>query len=270
MENNSVSGSLFKELLAMIYSHFKIENPLNFSHFSKGVSFYTQYIFLHDKIVDQEIDFIKEGRGEEDSTLFLCHQFHQKAIISLLQVFPQDHQFWEVLESKEKDYFNGLSKEKFLSIRKTEITLADFETLAISKHILSVVPISGMFYLGATQLEYSKIEKIFSLLFCGIQMLDDLDDFAKDLELGQWNYIQNEVRSIIISEGLIDDKSIDDLEMKVLYAGNVAEFALDYSISKFTEASQLALSSEIMEVYHWLENMIKESKDQKQYILTLI
>lgn len=267
---NTVSGSLFKELLTMVFSYFKIENPHIFPKFSKGVEFYTQYLFLQDQIIDQEIDFIKEGREEEDSTLFYCHQFHQKSIVSLVQVFPKDHEFWEILERKEKQYFNGLTKEKFLSHTKSTVTLPVFEHLAISKHILSVVPIRGMFFLGVTQLDYEVLEKIFSFIFCGIQMLDDLDDFDKDLKSGQWNYIQHEVEKIIVSEGLMSEKNIGDLEKKVLYAADIAEFALEYSIKKFSEASVLALDSGLFEINEWLSQMIKETEHQKKYILSLL
>ena len=267
---NSVSGSLFKELLTMVFSHFEIKNSENFGHFTKGVEYYTQYLFLHDRIVDNEIDYSNEAYLKEDSTFFLCHHYHQKSIIALNHVFPEDHQFWDILEGNDRIYFNGLAKEKYISKGRQDLTLKEFEELAIAKHILSVVQIRGMFFLGSTKLNYENVEKVFSLLFCGIQMLDDLDDFDKDMKEGQWNFLQSEVRAVIVSEGLNSDDTIVDLEKKVLYAAEIAEFAIDYSITKFSEASNLACEIGLVEIDQWLKQMIIEADNQKKYILSLL
>ena len=267
--DTSASGKLFKELLKMVFNKFEVKDLEKFRTFSSAVEYYTQYIFQQDKIIDNDINWSVDRENVKNSTLYLSHQFHQSAIKLLSNVFPDNHDFWPFLQQKELQYFQRICTEKHLSIQKEDMSITAFEDLAVGKHILSIVPIYAMFHLGSSSLEYAKVEQIFSKIFCAIQMLDDFDDFDRDLKDGQWTYLQSEVLRTINVEELVREESIPDLEKRVLYAADLAQYALEYSQRKFESAKLLAVEQDLTEIVLWLDAMIDETKRQQEFILSL-
>ena len=259
--SNSVSADLFTNLIGMVMENFTVDNTSKLQDFQQGVSQFTAYIFLQDTLIDDEIDWVNETK-KDALHLSKLNSVYRQAIINLLKVFPEDHFFWNYLQQQEANFYSYIVKEKSQNIQHDLISIEDFETMAFAKHSLALVPIKGLELLFKSNHTYSKIHSLFVPIFCGIQMMDDIDDFSKDKKIGQWNFLQSQVSELIRSENLTNDGTLDKFEERVFYASGLAEEYLLYALEKYKEALEIAKELQFENLEQWLSVMIIEFENR--------
>lgn len=264
-KNSSIGYYLFENLLQIISKNFKISSKENFLQFEKGVKHYKQFVFLQDQIVDSDIDWVSQFLNNENILLdYTSH--YRKAINHLSKTFAEDHAFWEYLEQEETLYYDFIIKEKYYNSEKSALTLQDFEEMTYAKHNLALVPIKGMEWLFESVVSYENIKSIFVPIFNGMQMMDDIDDFSKDLKSGQWNMIQYEVQKVIADESLVNDGTLDQFEERVFYASDLCSKHSNYALLQYQEALLLAEKFKFTDLKHWLEQVIVEVKQSIELV----
>ena len=256
-KKTSVGYFLFENILSIISTNFKITDQNLFELFQKGTHHYKQFVFLQDQIVDQEVNWVEQFENSKN-ILFKSNSNYQNSFFQLINIFPQNHQFWKYLKIEEKLYYDFIIKEKYLNAKRSEVTIADFEEMTYSKHNLALVPIKGMEWLFESRISYEDIKSMFICIFNGMQMLDDIDDFSKDLKSGQWNLIQYEVQKIIIQESLIDDGSLHQFEERVFYASGICNTYSEYALFQYQKAAALSEEFGFDSLKNWLDQVIAE------------
>ncbi|KQS89155.1 hypothetical protein [Chryseobacterium sp. Leaf394] len=254
---NSIGFYLFQNLLLIISTGYKIDNKSVFSTFQNGVKEYRNFVFLQDGIIDNDIDWVSQVENSEN-IFAQSNQHYKNAIFSLLQIFPTDHQFWDYLAVEEKLYYSYITKEKYNNIRKPVLEISDFEEMSYNKHNLALVPIRGMNWLFEAQARYDDIKNIFTCIFNGMQMMDDIDDFAKDLASGQWNLLHSDVRKIIADENLVNDENLDRFEERIFYASGLCEKYSLYALDQYKKALLNSKKIDFPELKIWLNQIIEE------------
>lgn len=255
--SNTVSAELFQNLIKMVSGNYTIHSEEKFQIFNEGVQQFTQYIFLQDALIDGDVNWVEDYQREE-RILININILYRFAVQNLTKVFGHNHPFWNYLSEQEIQYYDYIGKEKYISFHKSNVDISDFEEMAFAKHCLALVPLKGMEWLSTSRIEYLKIKELFIPIFQGIQMMDDIDDFSKDLKSGQWNLIQYEVQNTIKSEGLFDDGSLDKFEERVFYASGICKKYSEYVLDRYQKASTVSneLGFSIMSI--WLDKMILE------------
>lgn len=263
--STTVSAALFQNLIQLVSSNYNINSSNNLKDFQEGVTLFTTYIFKQDLLVDNEIDWVSQYTSQQNILNEISFS-HRMGIQKLSKVFNFDHQFWTYLTQEESLYNNFITKEKYQNITKAEITLANFEEMAFAKHALALVPLKGLDWLFESKKTYEEVKNMFTSIFCGIQMMDDIDDFSKDLESGQWNFIQFQVQKIIKDENLINDGSLDKFEERVFYASGICKESSEYVLLQYENAEKLAQKLEFQDLQIWLSQMILEIKDSIAFV----
>ena len=253
----TVSADLFKNLVAMVAENYTINSAETLENFQYGVSKYTQYIFMQDPLIDNEVNWEHEYKSQEN-ILAELNQTYRDAINKLCTVFPSDHEFWEFLSEEEKIYYNYIVKEKYQSLYKLALTSDDFEQMAFAKHCLALVPMKGLEWLYMSNTSYDDLKTLFQHIFNGIQMMDDIDDFTKDRAIGQWNLIQYEVDTIIKENNLNNDGQLDKFEERVFYASGLCLEKTEYVFNQYQLALNKAKEFSLKYLTQWLQHMLNE------------
>lgn len=264
-KESSIGYYLFQNLLLIISTGYKINDKSKFSTFQHGVKEYKDFVFLQDGVIDNDVDWVSQVENNENA-LAQSNQHYKNAIFSLLQIFPADHQFWDYLAVEEKLYYSYIIKEKYNNIRKPTLEISDFEEMSYSKHNLALVPIRGMNWLFEAKADYNDIKNIFTSLFNGMQMMDDIDDFAKDQASGQWNLLHSDVRNIITDENLVNDENLDRFEERIFYASGLCEKYSLYALYQYNNALINAEKFDFPELKIWLTQIIEEVKESIQLV----
>ena len=260
MKKESIGFYLFQNLLLIISTGYKINDKNVFSAFQNGVKEYRDFVFLQDGVIDSDIDWVSQAE-DNGNILAQSNQHYRNSIFSLLEIFPSNHQFWEYLAVEEKLYYSYIIKEKYNNIRKPALSISDFEEMSYNKHNLALVPIKGMDWLFKSKASYGEIKNIFVSIFNGMQMMDDIDDFAKDQASGQWNLLHSEVRKIITDENLINDDHLDRFEERIFYASGLCEKYSHYALQQYNTALTNSEKFDFPELKIWLKQIIEEVKE---------
>lgn len=266
MKNTESKGFyLFQNLLLIVSKNYSVDNNQKLAYFQTGVKEFKDFVFLQDLIIDQDIDWLIY-KEKKTNILTQTNTHYKNAIISLLKVFPEDHLFWQYLAEEEKYYYDYIAREKYYNITRPTLSIHDFEETSYAKHNLALVPIKGMSWLFKENIPYEEIKEIFVPIFNGMQMLDDIDDFGKDLKSGQWNLIQSEVNRIISDESLSNNENLDRFEERILYASGISEKYSVYALEQYKIAFTLAENFDFQELSHWLLQIIEEVKHSLEFI----
>lgn len=257
MKNKKSIGSfLFENIVQIISNNFKIIDLELFDFFQKGSKYYKQFIFLQDQIIDNDVDWVSQHETNS-SILGDYTSDYRNAIVSLGKVFSESHPFWDYLSAEEKIYYEFIIKEKYFNSKRPSVSLSDFESMTYSKHILALVPLKGLEMLFESTVSYEEIRSVFIPVFNGMQMMDDIDDFEKDLQSGQWNLIQYEVQNLIRNESLTAN-GLDHFELRVFYASGLCENFSNYVLSQYQVALSLSEKFNFTDLNKWLKEVILE------------
>lgn len=257
--SDTVSANLFQNLILMVLDNYKVDSSEKLRLLQVGVTQYTQYIFLQDKLVDDDVNWLQEYKSD-DNVLLSLNFLLRGATINLNSVFEISHPFWKYLYKEESVYYNFIIKEKIQNSSKSEISQSEFEEMAFAKHCLSLVPMRALEWLFVSRIHYTDIKKLFFPIFNGIQMMDDIDDFTKDLQSGQWNLIQYEVQKAIDDENLIDDGTLDHFNQRVFYASGICLKYSNFVLEEYQKALIISKDLQLFGIQDWITNMIEEIK----------
>jgi len=92
-------------------------------------------------------------------------------------------------------------------------------------------------------------------------MMDDIDDFTKDLTSGQWNLLHSDVRKMIADEKLVNDDHLDRFEERIFYASGLCEKHSLYALQQYNSALKHSEKLDFPELKLWLNHIIEEVKE---------
>lgn len=263
--SKTVSADLFQNLLMMVSENYEIISDKKHEIFNEGVQQYTQYVFLQDAIIDNDVNWSAEQ--EEDTNILQRLSLNYRyAIQNLTFVFDVHHKFWDFLRYNEEKYYRYIVQEKHCNTQRPTLTISNFQEMTEAKHCLAFVPLQGMEFLYSFKFWLEELQPMFVAIFNGMQMMDDIDDFTKDLHAGQWNLIQYEVSKMIHDEGLVNDGSLDKFEERVFYASGLCKQYSEYVLQQYEIALKFAEDFGFAQLKSWLKTMILEIEESIRFV----
>lgn len=203
--------------------------------------FYT--ILAFDKIIDEELDNFDTNKVQ----YFLENQdLNESSIYGLAEVFEGDFcLFWPQFKKCKTQYIEANIEEKRIKVSNNQITLEQYEQIAIGKSaIVFAMPYALNVLSGNSDNLYDAIECL-KLQHLGMQFLDDITDFKKDCLSNQFSYAIKLTKESAIKNN-IDANDYKTLH-KWFYISEVADFILgkakDYFLQSQNIANQLNLNS---------------------------
>lgn len=265
---NKISNHFFKNQAHFLKENFIISDEKLFSKFNMAVERFCYFILEIDKIIDGEYNLVQQFSNKENK-IYDVIENHQKALKLLWDIFPDEHEFWNDLDKSSKRYYHILTKEKYENVHQKKFSIDDFEEYAISKHCLAYIPIKGLSYLFEHKIDVGKMESVFTEIFLGMQMNDDIEDFNLDLDNKQWTYAHSLVEDFMIENQLSENLGLNKFRERVLYVSGIGENLTKYSKEKFISAREMCKKYNLKILENWLDNIISTIDQNEKLILKL-
>lgn len=268
METNKPSLYFFRNQIHFLKDNFIIHDEELFQKFNASVEQFCYFTLEMDKIIDGDYNYehlFKIGKN----TPYYAVKSHQESIKVLANLFPDNHEFWNYLDKNNSQYYHILLKEKYNAIQRPAFTLADFEEYAVGKHTLAYIPIIGLDFIFDPKHDIKRLKDVFTLIFKGIQMNDDVEDFQTDIQNNQWTYARSRAEEFIKENNLCNDANLDRFEERVLYVSGIAEELIRYSKNCFMQAKNMAMENNFEALTKWLEETIADLNKNQELILNL-
>ncbi len=265
---NKIINHFFKNQAQFLRENFVVDDEKLFYQFNMAVERFCYFVLEMDKIIDGEYDFVQQFTNK-DNRIYDVIDNHQKALKLLWDIFPDGHEFWNDLDKTSKRYYHILMKEKYENINQTIFNIGDFEEYAVAKHCLAYIPIKGLGYLFAEKVDREKIEFIFTEIFLGMQMNDDIEDFNQDLDNKQWTYAHSLVEEFMTENKISENSDLDKFRERVLYVSGIGENLTKYSKEKFISAKEMCEKYNLKMLENWLNDIISTIAQNEELILKL-
>ena len=256
MAQQAVSTYFFTRLIDFISPLCIIDDEAKLSLFKKAVDQYTYYTFTIDALIDGEIKF-DNSPNLSDHKLVKAYLSNRMALQSLASIFSADSSFWSVMDHYMSTYYMGLVLEKQNSATKWMHTIESFKSYALSKHAPAFVPSSGLLLLFNASTDQVTLENLLTPLFYGMQMLDDMEDFNKDIESNQLTYCISRVYQYIEEQNMEVRSDLKRFEERVFYLSGIAKSCNDFATSQFKDAQDQAKALKLNELVLWIDSMFK-------------
>ena len=229
MSRKFKSPEFYEKYPALFHNYYPAINTETVKQLSDaGFAFYRSVLNL-DAIVD----------NGELQRIFTVLELQEYAIKKLSNVYPEEHNFWNVWNYRKKEYQEAVFLEKELFANFSEqryIEVADKKS-AFGK--IAIDSLSELTENADKELYENLIEshKYFSL---GFQIYDDIEDFNEDFKEKQFNIAVYELSK------KIDFEKHTDVEMlrKLFYVTGLAFILLQKSIDSFEKAKSFLKDQE--------------------------
>ncbi len=267
--NNKITINFFKSQIPLLKENYITDNEEPLHQFSIAVERFCYFIFEIDKLIDGDSDFVRQ-HTEKRNGIYDMMKNHQDAVKSLGKLFPDDeHMFWNDLNVCSEKYYKILIREKYENSARHVLSLSDFEDYAVSKHSLAYIPVKGLGYLFEYKISPAAIESIFTEIFCGIQMVDDIEDFNADLFSGQWTYVHSRVEEFMKENAIDESTGLDKIRERVLYISGIGQELTAYAKEKFISAKLLSNKYNLKDLEHYLDQVISVITENEKLIQEL-
>lgn len=260
MKNNH-KIEIFQNQVMLLSELFVIDNQMVLEKLNDAVQKFCYFTFEMDKLIDGE----KPQNKLSDIIIS-----HQKSIQLLGNLFEEKSQFWDKLHHHTTIYFDILAQEKIDAQKKPNYNLSDFENYAIAKHTLAFVPIEAMSLLFVPKCDTRMISEIFSSLFLGIQMNDDLEDFSSDENTNQWTFLRSKVNEYMVQNNIFIDQDISKFTERVLYVSGIGSENLEYAKQQFLNSKKLAEEINFKTILPFFNYILEGLENNKKLINSLL
>lgn len=266
---NTITNHFFKNQIHFLKENFNITDHDLFQKFSIAVERFCYFVLEMDKLIDGEYDLGEQYKNHDNKIYHLISN-HQNALQLLWDVFPADHQFWKDLDETNFRYYEILIKEKWVSKERSVLNIDDFKEYAIAKHCLAYIPIKGLCYLFEAKVESEKLEEVFTKIFLGMQMNDDIEDFNNDLINSQWTYAHSRVQEIMEENNIQENPNLDKIRERVLYVSGIGEELIGYCKESFLSAKELSKEYHLTALENWLNETLSIICENEKLVLELL
>lgn len=228
-------------------------------------SLWAQYcIFMHIRIKDDVIDL-----DTDDKDLILISDlFRIECEETLAKYFDHNNNLWSTYYQLLKETTTAMYKKENIEKQKIPSTIEILKQNGLESSILNIGTAAICFMYGKTK-EFLTIKQCVSYLVISSQIINDLNDFKKDLKRGNKNYVAARLMEFQNFKG---DSTDEILEQITNYSFNSKQIemiindAFNYITKAELEAAPLNLIDleNIIDEFKIYINSIKESFVQKR------
>ncbi|WP_394991174.1 hypothetical protein [Emticicia sp.] len=189
---------------------------------------------------------------------------YEQAICGLAYLFSTESSFWFSFQKCKDAYFKTVLSEKQLSHAKSSIDESLFEKIAKGKSAICLNAVYAIQVLAENYNFELKLIELVNQIHIAFQLLDDIDDFKKDIHENQWTYPQYLLQEYLAKNDL---KDIDTtFKHKYLYISGIAETNLQKAITHFNNAKHIATDLQLSELENYIQKQIGNVEFHEQEI----
>ncbi|MBB6371098.1 hypothetical protein [Chryseobacterium shigense] len=258
----------FRNQAYFLKENFIINDEELLQKFTTSIEHLCYFTLEMDKIIDG--DYKVNSIEVKNYDFYSAVKSHQESVRIMTEIFPKDHGFWDHLDENNLQYYTTLSREKHNTLIKPILTLKEFEEYAVAKHALAFIPIIGLNYIFSSRGNTEKLKEVYTFIFKGIQMNDDIEDLSADIQNDQWTYVRSRVEEFIKENNLDNESGLDKFEERVFYVSGIAEELIAYSKEQFINARNIALENDYKEIVRWLDETISDLSNNEELVSDLV
>ncbi|WP_428224800.1 hypothetical protein [Flavobacterium sp.] len=199
--------------------------------------FYFKYLLCLDSLTDQDvlIDNEEIKKNLYKIQILQSHIYHEQALKILGYYFGKNANFWNAWNQRNQDFLKSIQMDSFYNIN---LTIEEYEQLCIGKCSFTnvAVDVFNFYFKNEDKNKYNDLVEINNLFSIARCILDDIEDFKKDLI-----FKKNNLGHIFLNKWLtsrnasIDTYNNEELE-KLLISSGVLENLLTHSIDYLNKA----------------------------------
>ncbi len=213
--------------------------------------------YLHFRfllIFDNFLDVKGSNSGNNFESLFVGFELYEKSTRELGSLI-KDQNFWEVFRNLKKKYFSTIQLEKSISQQKSNFTEDLFHQIAVGKSAICLASVQALESLGGNCVHRDDIIECLEHIHLAFQTVDDIDDFRKDIDEGQWTFIRFQLQNYLQKRKLAFDSS--DLQIRYLFTSGLAQESLAKASFHYSKAIAIATSLGLSDLQIYLEEQNK-------------
>jgi hypothetical protein len=197
---------------------------------SDAAYLYFRFLLSFDEFVD-----VREGQEKINKFIALKQGFNDYELSTRkLSFLYMEDDFWNKFEEVRSIYFNTVLLEKRISESRSKIDITLFEKIAKGKSVVCLNAIFGLQFLSENYDYQNDLTTCLEDIHIGLQYIDDIEDYKKDVLEKQWTYPQYLLEEYMnLHQISIEDVSI---KHKYLYLSNIASDSFYKAIFHFKNA----------------------------------
>lgn len=187
------------------------------------------------------LDDIFDKNNVNTQSFLIASICQEESIKILTSLFGLKSQFWSFWNQRKNEYSIALKQDKELT---DNTSLKQFEIQADNKSAFGKVAIDALMLLGyLNESEHNQLISSHKFYYAAFQILDDIDDFKEDLEIGQYNIAVNMLNEVMNDRGIKQHDYDSQALSKMLYLFGVAERLLQQALSYLNKSLSLIPSN---------------------------
>jgi hypothetical protein len=217
---------------------------------SDAAYLYFRFLLSFDEFVD-----VRHGQEKINKLIALKQGFsdYELSIRKLSFLYIEDD-FWKKFEELRSIYFNTVLLEKRISESQSEVDIEMFEKIAKGKSVICLNAVFGLQFLSENYDYEHDLINCIEEIHIGLQYIDDIEDFKKDILENQWTYPQFLLKEYLKSHQIsIEDAAI---KHKYLYLSNIASDSFYKAIFHFKNASKITRYLGLIDLEDYLNAQI--------------
>ncbi len=193
---------------------------------------------------------------------------YEQSICGLAYLFSPESLFWQSFQICKDTYFKTIISEKQLSASKAPIDELLFQKIAKGKSAICLNAVYAIQVLADNRNYEDILIELVNEIHIAFQLLDDIDDFKKDIFEKQWTYPQHLLEQFLVQNNV--QKVDNSLKNKYLYISGIAEAHLRKAIKHFENAKSIATNLQLSELSEYIQKQIGNIEFHSQEISFLL
>jgi len=206
---------------------------------------YFRFLLSFDEFVDSRND-TSDVQMQKFINLKDGFTHYEQSICGLAYLFSSESNFWQSFQICKDTYFKTIISEKQLSATKAPIDELLFQKIAEGKSAICLNAVYAIQVLADDRNYEDILIELVNEIHIAFQLLDDIDDFKKDILEKQWTYPQHLLEQFFVQNNI---QEVDNsLKNKYLYISGIAETHLRKAIKHFENAKSIATTLQLSEL----------------------
>ena len=187
-------------------------------------------IYISDKILDEKTDKLNK------EALMLSFLLREKSMKIMGNLFPRESGFWHCFDKYNKEYTEAVIHEANYHFDKfNTYTFDELEMIYNGKASLAKFIPAALAFKSCKEEVLASIEDSIKYFYIAYTIKDDVSDWRKDYQDGQYTYLLTKVVVDNKLESELNDIDVQDIGKHVFFSG-LANETLELSLGYFQKA----------------------------------
>lgn len=227
--------------------------------------------FLAILAIDEIVDEDTSSKGDLFEKVTRSLELHERSVRELGSLFPPTSAFWTEFAKIKESYRDAVLLEKTLTSHSTdEVSLELLRVIGQGKSAISLTAVLALCAISGSFEHRVALEHMLAKYHEGLQVLDDIDDFAADLRNGQVTQATWQVMQRIAETDNGSSEYDPKRAHKYLFISGIASCLLSESIRYFEIAKSTAREYGLSDMCALIEAVQKRAERHRSEVEMLL